>query len=43
MDLESAEEVADEVMKLVKLDEKADLPAGSSTYLKKRDLSLQGL
>jgi branched-chain amino acid transport system ATP-binding protein len=40
MDLESAEEVADEVMKLVKLDEKADLPAGKLNVPEKKRLEL---
>ncbi|WP_457550840.1 ABC transporter ATP-binding protein [Archaeoglobus sp.] len=40
MDLESAEETADEVMKLVKLDEKADLPAGKLNVPEKKRLEL---
>ncbi|WP_456327204.1 ABC transporter ATP-binding protein [Archaeoglobus sp.] len=40
MDLESAEEVADEVLKLVKLDEKADLPAGKLNVPEKKRLEL---
>ncbi len=40
MDLESAEEIADEVLKLVKLDEKADLPAGKLNVPEKKRLEL---
>ncbi|ADB58890.1 ABC transporter ATP-binding protein [Archaeoglobus profundus] len=40
MDLESAEKIADDVLKLVKLNEKADLPAGKLNVPEKKRLEL---